>query len=210
MGRKEGCSRQRKQQVQKLGGAKGPLFTPSPASPSFPSWTQYIPLRAWLYRDGFARFSNTRFTLSSIDDQCILGSLPTHPPCTLPLPSPSWSGRTYSFHRGCGLGTETQQQTRWTWSLPPGPDSLVGVGEPPGIPGELPTQLRAAHPKLLCLTIILEVCLPSALGQSHWMGEFEPLWRTFASSHVLWSLAHVFTHMQCPFRPARWQRPETR
>ncbi|KAG8567245.1 hypothetical protein GDO81_013552 [Engystomops pustulosus] len=34
--------------------------------------TSYIPLRAWLYRDGFARFSNTRFTLSSIDDQCIL------------------------------------------------------------------------------------------------------------------------------------------
>ncbi|KAK2109787.1 putative tubulin polyglutamylase ttll9, partial [Saguinus oedipus] len=30
---------------------------------------QYIPLRAWLYRDGFARFSNTRFTLNSIDDQ---------------------------------------------------------------------------------------------------------------------------------------------
>ncbi|XP_071966874.1 probable tubulin polyglutamylase TTLL9 isoform X2 [Engystomops pustulosus] len=33
--------------------------------------TSYIPLRAWLYRDGFARFSNTRFTLSSIDDQYI-------------------------------------------------------------------------------------------------------------------------------------------
>ncbi|XP_070341825.1 probable tubulin polyglutamylase TTLL9 isoform X2 [Equus asinus] len=32
---------------------------------------QYIPLRAWLYRDGFARFSNTRFTLSSIDDQYV-------------------------------------------------------------------------------------------------------------------------------------------
>ncbi|XP_072592239.1 probable tubulin polyglutamylase TTLL9 isoform X2 [Vulpes vulpes] len=31
----------------------------------------YIPLRAWLYRDGFARFSNTRFTLSSIDDQYV-------------------------------------------------------------------------------------------------------------------------------------------
>ncbi|KAM4609591.1 putative tubulin polyglutamylase TTLL9 [Discoglossus pictus] len=31
----------------------------------------YIPLRAWLYRDGFARFSNTRFTLSSIDDHYI-------------------------------------------------------------------------------------------------------------------------------------------
>ncbi|KAI2649912.1 putative tubulin polyglutamylase TTLL9 [Labeo rohita] len=29
----------------------------------------YIPLKAWLYRDGFARFSNTRFSLSSIDDQ---------------------------------------------------------------------------------------------------------------------------------------------
>ncbi|XP_077316585.1 putative tubulin polyglutamylase TTLL9 isoform X1 [Lithobates pipiens] len=33
--------------------------------------TSYIPLRAWLYRDGFARFSNTRFSLSSIDDQYI-------------------------------------------------------------------------------------------------------------------------------------------
>ncbi|XP_027477305.1 probable tubulin polyglutamylase TTLL9 isoform X3 [Zalophus californianus] len=31
----------------------------------------YLPLRAWLYRDGFARFSNTRFTLSSIDDQYV-------------------------------------------------------------------------------------------------------------------------------------------
>ncbi|XP_052581877.1 probable tubulin polyglutamylase TTLL9 isoform X4 [Peromyscus californicus insignis] len=31
----------------------------------------YIPLRAWLYRDGFARFSNTRFTLSSIDDHYV-------------------------------------------------------------------------------------------------------------------------------------------
>ncbi|XP_071882427.1 probable tubulin polyglutamylase TTLL9 isoform X3 [Anas platyrhynchos] len=34
--------------------------------------TSYIPLKAWLYRDGFARFSNTRFTLNSIDDHCIL------------------------------------------------------------------------------------------------------------------------------------------
>ncbi|XP_027723259.1 probable tubulin polyglutamylase TTLL9 isoform X1 [Vombatus ursinus] len=31
----------------------------------------YIPLRAWLYRDGFLRFSNTRFTLSSIDDHYV-------------------------------------------------------------------------------------------------------------------------------------------
>uniref|UniRef100_A0A674J4M4 Tubulin--tyrosine ligase-like protein 9 n=1 Tax=Terrapene triunguis TaxID=2587831 RepID=A0A674J4M4_9SAUR len=31
----------------------------------------YIPLKAWLYRDGFARFSNTRFTLSSIDDHYV-------------------------------------------------------------------------------------------------------------------------------------------
>ncbi|XP_074067951.1 putative tubulin polyglutamylase TTLL9 isoform X2 [Macrotis lagotis] len=31
----------------------------------------YIPLRAWLYRDGFVRFSNTRFTLSSIDDHYV-------------------------------------------------------------------------------------------------------------------------------------------
>ncbi|XP_010626768.1 probable tubulin polyglutamylase TTLL9 isoform X2 [Fukomys damarensis] len=33
--------------------------------------TSYLPLRAWLYRDGFTRFSNTRFTLSSIDDQYV-------------------------------------------------------------------------------------------------------------------------------------------
>uniref|UniRef100_A0A3B3Z9G8 Tubulin--tyrosine ligase-like protein 9 n=1 Tax=Periophthalmus magnuspinnatus TaxID=409849 RepID=A0A3B3Z9G8_9GOBI len=31
--------------------------------------TSYVPLKAWLYRDGFARFSNTRFSLSSIDDK---------------------------------------------------------------------------------------------------------------------------------------------
>ncbi|NXL82908.1 TTLL9 polyglutamylase, partial [Alectura lathami] len=30
--------------------------------------TSYVPLKAWLYRDGFARFSNTRFTLNSISD----------------------------------------------------------------------------------------------------------------------------------------------
>ncbi|XP_065105925.2 probable tubulin polyglutamylase TTLL9 isoform X2 [Paramisgurnus dabryanus] len=33
--------------------------------------TSYIPLKAWLYRDGFARFSNTRFSLNSIDDQYV-------------------------------------------------------------------------------------------------------------------------------------------
>ncbi|GAB5569309.1 probable tubulin polyglutamylase TTLL9 isoform X3 [Prionailurus iriomotensis] len=48
----------------------------------------YIPLRAWLYRDGFARFSNTRFTLSSIDDQCILGSRLPSPLAPCPSPSP--------------------------------------------------------------------------------------------------------------------------
>ncbi|XP_068198943.1 probable tubulin polyglutamylase TTLL9 [Antennarius striatus] len=31
--------------------------------------TSYVPLKAWLYRDGFARISNTRFSLSSIDDK---------------------------------------------------------------------------------------------------------------------------------------------
>lgn len=30
--------------------------------------TSYIPLKVWLYRGGFARFSNTRFSLDSIDD----------------------------------------------------------------------------------------------------------------------------------------------
>nr|XP_033819134.1 probable tubulin polyglutamylase TTLL9 isoform X1 [Geotrypetes seraphini] len=33
--------------------------------------TSYIPLRAWLYRDGFARFSSTRYTLASIGDHYI-------------------------------------------------------------------------------------------------------------------------------------------
>ncbi|XP_069740798.1 probable tubulin polyglutamylase TTLL9 isoform X3 [Narcine bancroftii] len=33
--------------------------------------TSYIPLKAWLYRDGFARFSNTRFSLTSIDDHFV-------------------------------------------------------------------------------------------------------------------------------------------
>uniref|UniRef100_A0A3B4FM80 Tubulin--tyrosine ligase-like protein 9 n=1 Tax=Pundamilia nyererei TaxID=303518 RepID=A0A3B4FM80_9CICH len=31
--------------------------------------TSYVPLKAWLYRDGFARFSGIRFSLSSIDDK---------------------------------------------------------------------------------------------------------------------------------------------
>lgn len=33
--------------------------------------TSYIPLKVWLYRDGFARFSNTRFSLNSLDDQYV-------------------------------------------------------------------------------------------------------------------------------------------
>ncbi|KAJ8016579.1 hypothetical protein DPEC_G00008700 [Dallia pectoralis] len=33
--------------------------------------TSYIPLKAWLYRDGFARFSSTRFSLTSIDDHYV-------------------------------------------------------------------------------------------------------------------------------------------
>ncbi|XP_019907512.2 probable tubulin polyglutamylase TTLL9 isoform X2 [Esox lucius] len=33
--------------------------------------TSYIPLRTWLYRDGFARFSSTRFSLNSIDDHYV-------------------------------------------------------------------------------------------------------------------------------------------
>uniref|UniRef100_A0A1I8F225 Tubulin--tyrosine ligase-like protein 9 n=1 Tax=Macrostomum lignano TaxID=282301 RepID=A0A1I8F225_9PLAT len=32
----------------------------------------YIPLKVYLYRDGFARFSNTRYTSDSIDDTCEL------------------------------------------------------------------------------------------------------------------------------------------
>jgi len=33
--------------------------------------TSYIPLRAWLYREGFARFTNYRYSLDSIDDTYI-------------------------------------------------------------------------------------------------------------------------------------------
>ncbi|KAK6471730.1 putative tubulin polyglutamylase TTLL9 isoform X1 [Huso huso] len=33
--------------------------------------TSYVPLKAWLYRDGFARFSLTRFSLSCIDDHYV-------------------------------------------------------------------------------------------------------------------------------------------
>ncbi|XP_021272147.1 probable tubulin polyglutamylase TTLL9 isoform X3 [Numida meleagris] len=33
--------------------------------------TSFIPLNAWLYRDGFARFSSMRFTLNSIDDHYV-------------------------------------------------------------------------------------------------------------------------------------------
>ncbi|KAL8590169.1 putative tubulin polyglutamylase ttll9 [Nucella lapillus] len=33
--------------------------------------TSYTPLRVWLYRSGFARFSNTRFSLESIDDSYV-------------------------------------------------------------------------------------------------------------------------------------------
>lgn len=38
----------------------------------FNSYLQYNPLKVWLYRSGFARFSNTRFSLDSIEDTCIL------------------------------------------------------------------------------------------------------------------------------------------
>ncbi|XP_056896040.1 probable tubulin polyglutamylase TTLL9 isoform X1 [Takifugu flavidus] len=31
--------------------------------------TSFVPLKAWLYREGFARFSNTRYSLSTIDDK---------------------------------------------------------------------------------------------------------------------------------------------
>lgn len=33
--------------------------------------SQYNPMKVWLYRGGFARFSNTRFSLDSIEDNCI-------------------------------------------------------------------------------------------------------------------------------------------
>ncbi|KAK4471141.1 hypothetical protein MN116_005537 [Schistosoma mekongi] len=33
--------------------------------------TSYNPMKVWVYRDGFARFSNTRFSLDSIDDHYI-------------------------------------------------------------------------------------------------------------------------------------------
>uniref|UniRef100_A0A4W2ED58 Tubulin--tyrosine ligase-like protein 9 n=1 Tax=Bos indicus x Bos taurus TaxID=30522 RepID=A0A4W2ED58_BOBOX len=56
-------------------GTAGKKLTSLEAQPARntvnPSGSHYIPLRAWLYRDGFARFSNTRFTLNSIDDQYV-------------------------------------------------------------------------------------------------------------------------------------------
>ena len=42
-----------------------------PAEVSF-LFLQYNPLKVWLYRGGFARFSNSRFSLDSIEDTCIL------------------------------------------------------------------------------------------------------------------------------------------
>lgn len=33
--------------------------------------TSYVPIKAWLYRSGFARFSNTRFSLDSISDNFV-------------------------------------------------------------------------------------------------------------------------------------------
>ena len=39
---------------------------------SFIVFIQYVPLKAWLYRGGFARFSNMRYTMESINDTCIL------------------------------------------------------------------------------------------------------------------------------------------
>ena len=31
---------------------------------------QYIPLKLWVFREGFARLSNTRYSVDSIDDTC--------------------------------------------------------------------------------------------------------------------------------------------
>lgn len=89
-------------------------YSPSLFLPLFPTASQYIPLRAWLYRDGFARFSNTRFTLSSIDDQCILEShlpIPYVPCPSRPLAGPERAPPSYNvLLRACrmpsfGLGT---------------------------------------------------------------------------------------------------------
>lgn len=77
------------------------IYSPSLFLPLFPRVPQYIPLRAWLYRDGFARFSNTRFTLSSIDDQCILEShlpIPYGPCPSCPLAGPE---RAHPFYNVC-------------------------------------------------------------------------------------------------------------
>lgn len=100
VGKEKRHSRWREQQVQKPGDVKASL-PPSPPPP------QYIPLRAWLYRDGFARFSNTRFTLNSIDDQCILGShlpIPYALGPSRPLVGPE---RAHPFHKcllsSCGM-----------------------------------------------------------------------------------------------------------
>ena len=52
---------------------------------------QYIPLKFWLYRGGFARFSNTRFTPDSIDDSCIL----SQSKCKRQFFSPSFSRTSF-------------------------------------------------------------------------------------------------------------------
>lgn len=101
MGKKEGPTRWREQQVRKLVSLKAHVIIPLPLCfPPSPPLSQYIPLRAWLYRDGFARFSNTRFTLSSIDDQCILGLRPSTPHA--PFPScPLADGESSSIPQMC-------------------------------------------------------------------------------------------------------------
>lgn len=87
----------RGQQVQKPGAT---MSSESPVSlPPSPPPPQYLPLRAWLYRDGFARFSNTRFTLSSIDDQCILGSAAVRARLASAFPEGAASARLWAGFR---------------------------------------------------------------------------------------------------------------
>lgn len=143
VGEKAGHARRRKQQVQKLGVVKVLVLIPLPFSLSpFPPPPQYMPLRAWLYRDGFARFSNTRFTLNSIDDQCILASHPPplsvlHIPCSAcPLAGPEI---THSLHR-CLLSARLWSGHRRYSSeqdspghFPSGAYNLVEMGDPPVI-----------------------------------------------------------------------------
>ena len=70
---------------------------------------QYSPLKTWVYREGFARFSNTRFSLDSISDNCerrLLSFFDVSPPRSDP---------TVSFIRIL-IRDHHQRCSSWRWS----------------------------------------------------------------------------------------------